>query len=68
MILVKDDFDHPANVYAGTGSSTRVQYRLDVEMGFKVPGPVKRTVTGLVIGAALPDLKRYLESGKGSAR
>jgi uncharacterized membrane protein len=52
----------------GTGSSTRVQYRLDVEMGFKVPGPVKRTVTGLVIGAALPDLKRYLESGKGSAR
>ena len=49
----------------GASGSTRVQYRLDVELGFKIPGPVKRTVTNLVIGAALPDLKRYLEAGHG---
>lgn len=40
------------------------QYKLDVDAGFGVPGPVRKAVTNLVIGAALPDLKRYLESGK----
>jgi len=43
---------------------TRVQYRLDVDAGFGIPGPIRKGVTKLVIGAALPDLKRYLESGK----
>mmetsp|Transcript_1446 Transcript_1446/g.3821 ORF Transcript_1446/g.3821 Transcript_1446/m.3821 type:complete len:141 (-) Transcript_1446:173-595(-) len=40
---------------------TRVRYQLDVDAGFGVPGPVRKAVTNLVIGAALPDLKRYLE-------
>ena len=44
------------------GGSTKVLYRLDVDTGFKMPGLLRRTATKLVIGAALPDLKRYLES------
>lgn len=43
------------------GGGTRVEYRLDVDAGFGVPGPVRKAVTKLVIGSALPDLKRYLE-------
>ena len=43
--------------------STRVQYRLDVDTGFKMPAMLRRTATSLVIGAALPDLKRHLEAG-----
>lgn len=42
--------------------ATRVQYRLDVDAGFGIPGPVRKAVTNIVIGAALPDLKRYLET------
>ena len=42
--------------------STKVNYRLDVDAGFGVPGPVRRAVTKLVVGAALPELKRYLET------
>ena len=41
--------------------STLVQYTLDVDAGFGIPGPVRKAVTNLIIGAALPDLKRYLE-------
>ena len=33
-----------------------------VETGFSLPGPVRRKVNGLVVGAALPALKRYAES------
>ena len=40
---------------------TLVQYTLDVDAGFGIPGPVRKAVTNLIIGAALPDLKRYLE-------
>lgn len=43
-------------------ASTRVNYRLEVETGFSLPGPVRRKVNGLVVGAALPALKRYAES------
>jgi len=43
---------------------TRVLYRLDVDAGFGIPPPMRKAVTKLVIGAALPDLKKYLESGK----
>lgn len=40
---------------------TLVRYRLDVDVGFGIPGPVRKAATNLVIGSALPDLKRYLE-------
>ena len=43
-------------------TSTQVNYRLEVDAGFGVPGPVRRAVTKLVVGAALPELKRYLEN------
>ena len=42
--------------------STRVNYRLEVDAGFSIPGPVRRAVNGLVVGAALPALKRHVES------
>ena len=47
---------------------TRVRYKLDVDTGFKMPALLRRTATGLVIGAALPDLKKHLESGAATAR
>lgn len=42
--------------------NTKVNYMLDVDAGFGVPGPVRRAVTKLVVGAALPELKRYMEN------
>ncbi|KAL1518680.1 hypothetical protein AB1Y20_002967 [Prymnesium parvum] len=50
------------------GDQTLVQYRLDVDAGFGIPGPVRKAVTNLVIGAALPDLKRYLENEYGKRK
>lgn len=44
------------------GKGTVVQYVLSVDTGFKMPGLLRRTATGLVISAALPDLKRHLEA------
>lgn len=40
---------------------TRVRYKLDVDTGFKMPAMLRRTATSLVVGAALPDLKKHLE-------
>jgi ribosome-associated toxin RatA of RatAB toxin-antitoxin module len=51
----------PADAGADAGSRTRVHYKLDVDTGFKMPAMLRRTATSLVIGAALPDLKRHLE-------
>lgn len=44
------------------GDGTVVRYALDVDTGFRMPAMLKRTATGLVIGAALPDLKKHLEA------
>lgn len=44
---------------------TRVRYKLDVDTGFKMPALLRRTATSLVVGAALPDLKKYLEADHG---
>ena len=41
---------------------TTVNTLAQVETGFSLPGPVRRKVNGLVVGAALPALKRYAES------
>lgn len=51
-----------------SGGGTRVQYRLEVDTGFKMPAMVRRTATNLVIGAALPELKRQLERGRTGAQ
>lgn len=41
---------------------TQVNYKLEVDAGFGVPPALRKVVTGLVVGAALPELKRYLET------
>ena len=51
---------------ASSHGGTRVRYKLNVDTGFKMPFMLKRTATSLVVGAALPDLKRYLEHGGGA--
>lgn len=51
---------------ASSSGGTRVRYKLNVDTGFKMPFMLKRTATSLVVGAALPDLKRYLENGGGT--
>jgi ribosome-associated toxin RatA of RatAB toxin-antitoxin module len=42
--------------------STRVTYRLDVELGIPLPGLVKRQAARQVVRSALNDLKRRVES------
>lgn len=43
-------------------SSTQVNYKLEVDPGFGVPKQLRKVVVGLVVGSALPELKRYLET------
>jgi ribosome-associated toxin RatA of RatAB toxin-antitoxin module len=43
--------------------STRVTYRLDVELGMPLPGLIKRQAARQVVRSALNDLKRRVESG-----
>mmetsp|Transcript_737 Transcript_737/g.1123 ORF Transcript_737/g.1123 Transcript_737/m.1123 type:complete len:183 (-) Transcript_737:258-806(-) len=40
---------------------TRLDYSLEVDPGFGVPGFVRRAVTKIVVRTALPELKRHLE-------
>jgi ribosome-associated toxin RatA of RatAB toxin-antitoxin module len=54
-----------AEMGAAAPAGTRVRYKLNVDTGFKMPAMLRRTATGLIIGAALPDLKRHLERGGG---
>ncbi|HZD01097.1 MAG TPA: SRPBCC family protein [Actinomycetes bacterium] len=42
--------------------STRVTYRLDVEIGMPLPGLVKRQAARQIVRSALNDLKRRVES------
>ena len=44
-------------------NATRVAYSLDVDTGFAMPALLRRTAIGLIVGAALPDLKKHVESG-----
>ena len=41
-------------------TSTQVNYKLEVDPGFGVPKQLRKVVVGLVVGSALPELKRYL--------
>jgi ribosome-associated toxin RatA of RatAB toxin-antitoxin module len=43
--------------------TTRVTYRLDVELGMPLPGLVKRQAARQIVRSALSDLKRRVESG-----
>jgi ribosome-associated toxin RatA of RatAB toxin-antitoxin module len=45
------------------GGGTRVGYRLEVELGMPLPGPVKRQAARQIVRSALADLKRRVESG-----
>ncbi len=44
------------------GDSTRVHYDLTVEVGVPLPGMVKRRAASLIMGSALKELKRHIES------
>jgi ribosome-associated toxin RatA of RatAB toxin-antitoxin module len=43
--------------------STRVTYRLDVELGMPLPGLVRRQAAKQIVRSALNDLKRRVEEG-----
>jgi ribosome-associated toxin RatA of RatAB toxin-antitoxin module len=43
--------------------TTRVTYRLDVELGMPLPGLVRRQAAKQIVRSALGDLKRRVESG-----
>ena len=43
--------------------TTRVTYRLDVELGMPLPGLVKRQAAKQIVRSALNDLKRRVEAG-----
>ena len=43
-------------------TTTQVNYKLEVDPGFGVPKQLRKVVVGLVVGSALPELKRYLET------
>ena len=49
---------------ANDDGTTSVAYALEVDPGFAVPGFLRKTVTKIVVGAALPSLKKYLERKK----
>jgi ribosome-associated toxin RatA of RatAB toxin-antitoxin module len=43
--------------------TTRVTYRLDVELGMPLPGLIRRQAARQIVRSALNDLKRRVESG-----
>jgi len=43
--------------------TTRVTYRLDVELGMPLPGLIKRQAAKQIVRSALNDLKRRVEDG-----
>jgi hypothetical protein len=44
------------------GDSTRVHYELTVELAVPLPGLLKRRAAGLIMGSALKELKKQVES------
>lgn len=51
-----------AYVLTGRGPITTVTYTYDIDPGFPVPGFLKRKALGIMVGAALGDLKKRCES------
>jgi ribosome-associated toxin RatA of RatAB toxin-antitoxin module len=50
-------------LFAPDGDDTDVTYELDVELIVPIPGFVKRRAEGKIIGTALRELKKRVESG-----
>jgi ribosome-associated toxin RatA of RatAB toxin-antitoxin module len=50
-------------LFAPEGDDTDVTYELDVELIVPIPGFVKRRAEGKIIGTALRELKKRVESG-----
>jgi uncharacterized membrane protein len=48
--------------FEADGDSTRVHYELAVDLAMPLPGLVKRRAAGLIMGSALKELKRQVES------
>jgi uncharacterized membrane protein len=44
------------------GDSTRVHYELAVDLAVPIPGLLKRRAAGLIMGSALKELKKQVES------
>ena len=47
--------------FTADGDGTRVDYELLVDLAVPLPGLIKRRASGLIVGAALKDLKRVVE-------
>ncbi|HEY7440385.1 MAG TPA: SRPBCC family protein [Acidimicrobiia bacterium] len=45
------------------GDSTRVHYALSVDVSIPLPGLLKRRAAGMIMGTALRELKKAVESG-----
>jgi uncharacterized membrane protein len=44
--------------------STRVHYDLEVDISFPLPGLIKRRAAGMIMGTALKELKKAVETSK----
>ncbi len=44
--------------------STRVHYDLEVDISFPLPGLIKRRAAGMIMGTALKELKKAVETAK----
>jgi ribosome-associated toxin RatA of RatAB toxin-antitoxin module len=48
--------------FEADGDSTRVHYELAVEIAIPLPGLIKRRAAGMIMGTALKELKKAVES------
>jgi hypothetical protein len=49
--------------FDAAGDGTLVDYTLRVDLAIPLPGLIKRRASGMIVGTALRDLKRVVESG-----
>ncbi len=50
--------------FEADGDGTRVHYDLAVDLSIPLPGIIKRRAAGMIMGTALKELKKAVESGK----
>lgn len=46
------------------GTGTRVHYELEVDLSIPLPGLIKRRAAGMIMGTALKELKKAVETGR----
>jgi uncharacterized membrane protein len=51
-------------VFDAAADGTLVDYTLRVDLAIPLPGLIKRKASGMIVGTALRDLKRVVESGE----